>query len=244
MNYITILTPDNIEIEYRLAGAGSRIAAAVVDFLVQGVAIVIISLIYYFAALGGVYITSSMADSSLYTAIAVLLIFCVVFVYYILIEIFMDGQTIGKKLLGLRVIRENGAPINLTQSLIRNILKLTVDLMGVGVVMIMFSKKCKRLGDMAASTVVIAVDRRKAGLAFMPLMDAPVKTAPLNNRLVISDREYRLLKDYFERRAGFTDGGVSACGAFGRYFEKKFGVPGDMFTEEVLKWMLDTHLRG
>lgn len=245
MNYITITTPDNIEITYRLAGAGSRIAAAFVDFLIQLAVIVIIIIAAYYAILGGNLKNIESLDSiAWFIGILLLVIFLFYYSYFILTEMLLNGQTIGKKLLGLRVIRENGAPIGLIQSLIRNILKLSVDSAGIGVVTIMFSKKCKRIGDMAASTIVIAEDPRKVTLRASDLLNIKAPDLmPSNNHLVITDKEYRLLKDYFIRKESFTDGGASVLSAFSNYFAKKFSVPGEMFTEEALMRILELNSR-
>jgi len=154
MNYITITSPDNIEIKYRLAGAGSRTAAAVVDALLQLLMIFLLSLpfIVYLAA----------ADQTALDVLGwgagflIIVASAVFFGFGVLFEMLLNGQTPGKKILGLRAIRENGMPVTLAHSLIRNIFKLTVDIFGFGFFFILFSKKCRRLGDVAASTVVIS----------------------------------------------------------------------------------------
>ncbi|MDR1688507.1 MAG: RDD family protein, partial [Clostridiales bacterium] len=170
MNYITITTPDNIEIEYRLAGAGSRLGASVVDFLMQILAIAALVLTIFFTAFQGETSNlDNLDDAGWIVGIALLAIFLIFYGYYIFAEVYMNGQTVGKKIYGLRVIKENGQPINFSQSLIRNILKLTLDFTGVGVIMIMFSKKCKRLGDMAASTIVVALDPNRINLSAVSL---------------------------------------------------------------------------
>jgi len=164
MNYITILTPDNIEIEYRLAGPGSRTAAMVIDLLLQCLAMVAVYVIALYTLMDGSLVYARPEQSAWFAAIIIFSVFVIFYGYYVVAEVSMNGRTIGKKILGLRVIRENGAPITLTQSLIRNIIKLFIDMSGVGVITIMFSKKCKRLGDMAASTIVIAENSSKVAI--------------------------------------------------------------------------------
>lgn len=241
MNYITITTPDNIEIEYRLAGAGSRIAAAFLDFLIQSIVMLLVILTAFFIILGGnLSNISSLDNIAWFSSIIMILIFFIFYGYFILTEILMNGQTIGKKLLGLRVIRENGAPISLVQSLIRNILKLSVDLTGIGVIMIMFSKKCKRIGDMASSTIVIAEDPRRVILHLSDPSNINAHSyTPYNNHLIITDKEYRLLKDYFVRKDDLVDGGETVLKTFISYFAKKFSIPEDMFSEDVLMRILE-----
>jgi uncharacterized RDD family membrane protein YckC len=241
MNYITILTPDNIEIEYRLAGPGSRIAATTIDVFIQSLAIILMALILFFAVLGGDLANINTMDNvSWFLGLLILAVFLIFFGYYIVTET-ATGRTVGKRLLGLRVIRENGAPITLTQSLIRNIIKLLIDITGIGILTMMFSKKCKRVGDMAAGTIVIAENADKVSLGSMLAQEVaiPLGRPPLPNGYTINVREYRLLKEYFARQNGFCDGGMAAYTAFVRHFGKKFSVPPEAISEEMLKHLFN-----
>jgi hypothetical protein len=78
--------------------------------------------------------------------------------YYVISEMTMDGQSFGKRIAGLRVIRDDGTPITFLESAIRNIIRV-VDMFpffySIGLVAVFLSKRCKRLGDMAAGTVVV-----------------------------------------------------------------------------------------
>jgi uncharacterized RDD family membrane protein YckC len=68
------------------------------------------------------------------------LFFIIFFGYYIVCEMVYNGRTIGKAVFKLRVIRENGMPVSFTAALIRNIFKITIDMLGVGLILIMFTK--------------------------------------------------------------------------------------------------------
>ncbi|MEK7327557.1 MAG: RDD family protein, partial [Chloroflexota bacterium] len=78
--------------------------------------------------------------------------------YYILFEMLWNGQSPGKRWVGLRVIRTDGTPITLTESIIRNLVRL-VDFLpayyGVGVVTMFINEQSRRLGDLAAGTLVV-----------------------------------------------------------------------------------------
>jgi uncharacterized RDD family membrane protein YckC len=90
--------------------------------------------------------------------------------YFVLSELVTGGRSLGKALVGLRVVTDTGMKIGLRESLMRNLLR-TVDLLPsnyvVGLVAMVLSPQCKRLGDLAAGTVVIRLDRpqRPAPLA-------------------------------------------------------------------------------
>src|ERR1700736_4395696 len=94
----SVLTPERVSLQYDIAGIGSRGAAAMVDTLIQSVALIVI-----FAALSAGFAAS--------IALFALALFVVADGYFMLFEILWNGQTPGKRMLGIRVIRENGYPM-------------------------------------------------------------------------------------------------------------------------------------
>ncbi|MDR3090856.1 MAG: RDD family protein [Clostridiales bacterium] len=243
MNYTTIITPDNIEIEYRLAGAGSRLAAAFVDMLLQFAAIAVffaVTLFAFYGPHGFAYLAilsyggaDSFSMAPNFWAVVVLGAFAIYYLYFVAAETAFGGRTLGKKLLGLRVIRDNGMPITLRQSLIRNIIRFIVDFFGVGAVMILFNKKCKRLGDIAAGTIVIG-ENKYAGIKAPELF--PEISAGPEPRFPLSEEEYLLLREFFDRKDEFKDEGLFVKSRFRVYFSQKFKDFGEYyFTEDVLR---------
>src|SRR5439155_10322840 len=93
--------------------------------------------------------------------------------YFVFCEMTSGGRSLGKALVGLRVVRDGGFPISLRESLVRNLLRL-VDVLPwyytVGLVSIVLSRDGKRLGDLAAGTIVVRLDRPEPA---PPLPDAP-----------------------------------------------------------------------
>jgi uncharacterized RDD family membrane protein YckC len=91
-------------------------------------------------------------------AIMGLVIFLFYWGYYVFFEMLWNGQTPGKRWTGLRVIRADGTPITLSESLIRNLTRL-VDFLpaayGVGIITMFIDKQSRRLGDLAAGTLVV-----------------------------------------------------------------------------------------
>jgi uncharacterized RDD family membrane protein YckC len=91
-------------------------------------------------------------------AVVSFLLFCVFWGYYIFFEMLTNGQSPGKRLVGLRVLRSNGTPIALSESVIRNLVRLIdflPSLYGVGVVTMFIDRRSRRLGDLAAGTLVV-----------------------------------------------------------------------------------------
>jgi uncharacterized membrane protein SpoIIM required for sporulation/uncharacterized RDD family membrane protein YckC len=155
---LKIATPDNVELEFDLAGAGSRFLALVIDTLTWS-GIVIILVVGFTVTTG---LTPSQTLSSLdawQTAVFIFVFFLTRWGYYIFFESLLRGQTPGKRAIGLRVIRENGLPPSPGQILIRNLLRIA-DMLPpptylVGALSVLLSKRGQRLGDMAAGTLVI-----------------------------------------------------------------------------------------
>ena len=152
---ITIETPEHIQVQYELAGIGSRALAGLLDFMLQGLitAAIVISL---------AWLNSMLHWADAQGIVGAIIIGSVGFLaataYYVISEMTMDGQSPGKRMAGLRVVRDDGTPITFLDSAIRNILR-AVDMIPffytVGLLAVFFSKRSKRLGDMAAGTVVV-----------------------------------------------------------------------------------------
>ena len=169
---IVVQTPEYVEIEYELAGIGSRVIAGLVDTIVQFfiTALIVIAGIYLF------HLLSPLGSGNPLDLVAILLIGAgglVGFVaYWVVLEMVTNGQSIGKRMAGLRVIRDDGTPINLWDSIIRNVVRI-VDLLvppfyWSAIVSVWVSSRSKRLGDHAAGTVVV-----KERAPEMPTTTAP-----------------------------------------------------------------------
>ena len=214
----TVITPSNIEVELRLAGAGSRFGAFVIDTLVQLLLILLFSGIslgvyYRFFSQNGIGQVSG-------TLLAVLLVgaFAVYLGYFILLENIMNGQTIGKKFLGLRVIQENGEPATFYQILLRGFLRSSVDSLYVGGFVILFSKKNKRIGDMAAGTVVVSENRAKANEVPSFMLPPPVWAESLPDLFSLSKEERVLVQEFLRRKNVLADKGERIEGLFAEFF--------------------------
>lgn len=226
---IKIVTPDNVEIEYPLASVGVRAVAAGIDMLIQLVAILIVTII--------LVIIGIIRDFDLkYTLWAIgIFIFAsaaIVLAYFIVSDVLLKGQTIGKKKLGIRIIRENGDGITVLHAMIREFIKI-FDLFGIGVVMIFWGKKNKRLGDFAASTIV--VEENKKELSFLEITAVDVSSYNL------SEEERSLIKDYLIRRSVMDIRSMTDLeDKLVNYFEMRFNLNAKNFAskEAFLKQLL------
>jgi len=154
---VRLETPEHVELEFELAGIGSRFLAGFVDSFLQAIVIVALG-----AAAGFMRWMGGVDDTRVWAGVAVVLMsaMLIIIAYYMAFELLWGGQTPGKRAAGLVVVRDDGGPIALNESAIRNILRF-VDILPiyytVGMISILATKQCKRLGDMAAGTIVVKV---------------------------------------------------------------------------------------
>lgn len=143
-----MLSPEKAILDFRLAGIGSRILAHLLDLVLIFATIMIVSIMAQ---------VMSMADEGIGTFIILMSSFLIPFLYFILFEWLWNGQTIGKKALGIRVMMEDGTPITFPAALGRNLLR-PADFLPVmyfaGIVTIFTNPRSQRLGDLVAKTVV------------------------------------------------------------------------------------------
>ncbi|MDR1560025.1 MAG: RDD family protein [Clostridiales bacterium] len=241
MDYITIVTPENIEIEYRLAGLGSRLAAAFIDTMIQLVSFAAVSAAILFGIMRlNLYRMDDLDIHGIGPALLIISFFVIYLGYYIAFEFSMNGQTPGKKVFKLRVIRNNGQPITLGHSIVRNILRYFVDITGAGVICVLFNKQHKRVGDMAASTVVVAENPNVN--IIHPNSDFEYSTDKYQNPR-LSDDEYYLLLEFLERGREFLDGGFHLRQRLARYFAHKFDTQEYLITDELLSQLARANRR-
>ncbi len=154
----TIETPEQMALEFAVAGVGSRFLALAIDTLIQivagfGVLIVVgVSL-----GLGG--LTDFFQRQSVWLIAAVVAaIFLLNFGYYAIFEVLWNGQTPGKRKVGIRVIKESGRPLTAAETIGRNFLRILDQLPGfyaLGFIVALLNDKNKRLGDFIAGSLVV-----------------------------------------------------------------------------------------
>lgn len=223
--YLNIDTPENVAFGYEIVGIGSRFMAALVDSLIIGLIYLIVLLALLFVV-GNIAPEGSLA-SSFVIGLFGLLGFFFIWGYYIFFEMRWNGRSPGKQLVKLRVIRRDGSPVTLAESTIRNLVRL-IDFLpfayGVGVVTMFIDGQSRRLGDLAASTLVVRdqeevtleslgkLERRPeaasgspASEPFTPANDreAMVATWPLGR---LTESDILLVEEYFRRRQDMSNG--------------------------------------
>jgi len=197
---LTIATPEGVDLELTLAGVGSRFTSALVDYLIQLVVLVALGFVL---ALGADVTPGSGGYAA---AVWVLLAFVLFVGYDIAFEVLASGRTPGKRMNGLRVVRESGGPVTFPTSVVRNVLRLIDLLPGtylVGIASILVSKRNQRLGDLAAGTLVVRERRALPAEPLLPSYRRPVE-APAWDTSGIGVDELTAVRSFLARRDSLT----------------------------------------
>jgi uncharacterized RDD family membrane protein YckC len=152
MQTIRITTSQNIDIDYELAGLGERIVASLIDF---GLFI----LVGILCAIGGVSLHATDVFGVIF-----LFVYAALYVFYDLAcEVFMNGQSVGKKVMKIKVMSLDGSRPRLSQYLLRwlfRIIDFGISAGAVALVVAAISDKVQRIGDLVAGTILIRTESR------------------------------------------------------------------------------------
>ena len=176
-----LATPEGVELRLPVAGLAPRALAWLVDALIKAAVI-----------FGASIVRGVMGGTSI--GLYLILMFLLLWFYNVLFEVFRHGATPGKSALGIRVVNANGTPVGWTGSLIRNLIRNVDMLPGVylfGFISVMLSEKFQRLGDLAASTLVVydtKAAKRKMSFSVAPL-PVRVPLTPEEQQSIVSFAE-------------------------------------------------------
>jgi uncharacterized RDD family membrane protein YckC len=157
---LTIETPEQVAIRFPIAGIGSRFLALLADTVIQTIAYVILFFVVLLiiSAAPGSFDAVARSGDKWFIAAIILLFFLTYWGYFTLFEAFWNGQTPGKRLCKLRVIRDSGRQITFFESMTRNLIRVidsVPSFYAVGIITMLCNRRNKRLGDFAAGTLVI-----------------------------------------------------------------------------------------
>jgi uncharacterized RDD family membrane protein YckC len=224
---LIIETPERVQLEFALASIGNRFLAVAIDHFIQFLSMFII--IWVMLSLAG-YSSSDVVDASdkvltempkWVTAILIIALFLTFAGYFIVFEWLWNGQTPGKRLLKLRVIREDGRPLTLWEAIARNLLRIgdavpgfIIPVYSVGLIVIFLSNRDQRLGDIFAGTVVIR-ERSDEAPTFKETFSSRITDAAFirvqkpsgteANVSKLSDSEVEVVESFLRRRWDLTE---------------------------------------
>lgn len=161
---LVIETPERVPLHFALASIGNRFLACAVDHFLQ--ILLVLIMLWAFAALSGIFsfggeLVKFFKDAPRWVqAIFILVVFLILTSYFAFFEWAWNGQTPGKRLMKLRVIREDGRPITFWEAAARNLLRIfdmlpSFPFYSIGLISVFVSPRDQRIGDFFAGTVVI-----------------------------------------------------------------------------------------
>jgi uncharacterized RDD family membrane protein YckC len=203
----SISTPENVDLHLEIAGLGNRLLAQLVDgFLISCIMLIVILL----GVVLGLVANNITTDSRMRTiVIGVIVMVVILFMfilqngYFFIFEGLWQGQTPGKKAAEIRVIEQNGQPIGWPAAFIRNLLRMVDSFFFIGVLLIIFDKTERRIGDMAAGTIVIRERKTEISSTAIKCVTAAAADLSLDVGRVSPD-EYDLLIDFLRRRVSLA----------------------------------------
>lgn len=225
-----LFSPEGVRLEMPVAGPAPRIFAYGIDWLIVMLLLVVLLITFFtslpLGAMLDKWIKSGLQQASAaahghtpnpeafgrITGVLIAMFLLTQFVieagYFIFWEMLTGGRSPGKAVVGLRVVHHDGLPIDFRSSVVRNVLRM-VDMLPtnyvVGLVAMLLSESGQRLGDHAAGTIVIRLDRPEAAVE----IEAPQRPPPFaltRDQLArIGPRELQLLRTTFRRMASLPE---------------------------------------
>lgn len=196
---VSVQTPEQIQFTFELAGIGPRMLAYLIDLSIR---MGIISILVF-----ALQMTVGWFSEGLMSGLLLIIVFAVEWGYNTILEWRFNGVTPGKKALGIRVLRTDGVAVDFVRSAMRNLLR-AADIFpmfyAVGFGTMFFTGTQRRLGDLAADTMV--VKERRAKLRELPPLPVDPVEIPSGalGRLKIRDRDLALIDEFFRRRHLFS----------------------------------------
>lgn len=223
MPVISIPTSFNIDVSFEVPSFGRRMASLIIDIAVE---MLYLYLAYWVLRKIAVDMNTYTEDGRYNYSALQLIIMVPFFLYHLIMEYTTNGQSVGKKIMGLRVVNENGGKASISQFLIRWLLRVSdlwffillillatignngwqgifAFLLGFGfliadIVLVATSKKGQRIGDMLAHTILIRSNKKEdlANTIFREVREDYVPVFPQVMR--INDRDLNVIKNLLD----------------------------------------------
>ncbi len=197
MTQLSINTTQNVQIDFTAATVGDRILAYLLDLLIKGAYGIVIYGIFFYA-LG---INKLFQNMDQWSVAAVVMVFALpIVVYSIVSESMLEGQTIGKKLMKIKVVKIDGYQASFAEYLMRwffRIIDISVFSGVIALITVITSQKSQRLGDMVAGTSVITL-KNNISISSTILEEIGTEYVPIYPLVIkLSDNDMRIIKETF-----------------------------------------------
>ncbi|MGG7036982.1 MAG: RDD family protein [Flavobacterium sp.] len=238
MSQISINTTQNVEINFSLASVGERIGAYFIDLLIKGSYLILVFYVLFDLIGFGAYVEKLDRWSDM----AVRMVFFLPIAFYSLVlESLLEGQTLGKKLVKIKVVKIDGYQASFGDYLIRWLFRL-IDIEPssgvIGLISMVVNSKTQRLGDISAGTAVISL-KNNVNISHTILEEIGNEYQPMFPLVIkLSDNDARIIKETFNIAMGNSD--FETLTKLSRKIEEVTGIKNDMgsnikFIQTILK---------
>lgn len=208
MNLIAINTSQNVNIDFTIAGIGERFVAFIIDLIIK--VAYLATIFYIFIKLMDIGQFTQNWDSWTIYAFVIIVSSPVIF-YTLLLESLMEGQTFGKKIMKIKVVKIDGYQASFIDYLMRWMFRL-VDIWSnfaaVGLLTSIASANNQRLGGTASGTAVISL-KSKVNISHTILEELKEDYIPVFPQVVLlSDNDMRIIKENYQRAINARDGAI------------------------------------
>lgn len=204
MSQIAINTSQNVNINFNIAGVGERMLAFIIDFLIKIAFILLILYIFF-----NIFNLDALLMGLDYWSQAAIIIAITfpAYIYPVVLESLMEGQTPGKKVMKIKVVKIDGYQASFGDYLIRWVFRLidTSFLGVIGLISMIVSKNNQRLGDIASGTAVISL-KNSITISHTILENIHQDYVPLFPQVIaLSDNDMRIIKDNYTKALRIDD---------------------------------------
>lgn len=217
MQTVSVRTTQNVVIDYPVASLGDRILAYFIDALIIIAYFIVCVILIGFAEIGSV-------------AIIISLITIPVFLYHLMFEIFMNGQSPGKRQMNIKVVRLDGTPATIGNYVIRWLMRIIeIDILSgaMAMVVIVINGKGQRLGDIAAGTTVVKLVEQKAVTAKEVFTLTDENYVPVFQQVIqLNDNDIELIQQALE--VNRTTGNLRPVMAVTEKVKSNLGIQTDL----------------
>ena len=203
MAILPIVTTQNVTINMEISNVGKRILACIIDYIIKFAYLMIA---YFIAGKSGLFQWFESQDQ--WSVIAVNILIALPFIFYTLVlEIIFDGQTVGKKVTKLKVIKADGYEATFGDYIIRwmfRVIDILISFGIIGIITMLASNKTQRFGDIASGTCVVNLEKdwklnhtifKELEVEYKPLYSSVMKLTDKDIRIIQS-----VLSSYYETR--------------------------------------------